>query len=100
MRIIPLAYLESGDDAPMARARWVVFATDFPPGTPAQDVGECSRSKAEPLHFARVEHRNKSGRLTGTSLHPNLLSPASFARARFHGVSLTRPGFFINEIGG
>lgn len=99
MRIIPLAYLEAGDDAPMVRARWVVFGTDFPPGTPAQDVGECSRSMAEPLQFARVEHRDGSGRLTGTSLHPNLLSPASLDRARVHGVSLTRPGFCPNEIG-
>lgn len=99
MKVIPLASLEFGDKEARARARWVVFATDFPPGTPPHQVRECGYSKARPVHFARVQHRDDTGRLTGSTLHPNLLSPVALERAEQHGLSLTRPGFVPAEIG-
>lgn len=46
-----------------------------------------------------IRHETGNGVRTHTTTHPNLLSPTFFGDGRNASVSLTRPGYFANEIG-
>ncbi|MFC9505456.1 hypothetical protein [Streptomyces sp. NPDC057002] len=69
MRTIPVLHQDPGDDLPMIRANWVIFATDFPPGTAPENVPECTSSATKPVFFNRQETP------AATILRPNLLHP-------------------------
>ncbi|MEU1552198.1 hypothetical protein ABZ517_05675 [Streptomyces scabiei] len=63
--------------------------------------GRHDRCTQPPLTFARVEDRGQGGKLRGSLLHRNLLSPVWWGDGRNANVGpgFTRPGYFANEIG-
>lgn len=104
---VPGVTVEAGDRDMTILARWEDFlaynrqfaALRFEYTGRTVIAGRHEQCTQPPLTFAGIERRNAHGFLLGAEARPNLLNSNWFSNPMWEGLSLTRPGYFPNEIG-